>query len=133
MPDQTYLDWPFLESRHRLVAEEAEDFASTQLRATHHDSNVDQACRSIAARMGGVEPDGAALHRAERHLLGGGRRPDGEHGGPGHPVRVADAPLEHPHATHRPADHPGPTVDAEVVGEERLRGDLVPDRELREP
>jgi acyl-CoA dehydrogenase len=52
MSDQSYLDWPFLEDRHRLVAEEAEDFAATQLRAEHHDSDVDAACISIAARMG---------------------------------------------------------------------------------
>ncbi len=52
MSDQSYLDWPFLDARHRLVAEEAEDFASTQLRAGDHDGDVDAACISIAARMG---------------------------------------------------------------------------------
>ena len=44
-----------------------------------------------------------------------------------HPVRVPDAPLEHPHPAHRPTDHAGPPVDAQVVGEQHLGGHLVAD------
>lgn len=53
MPDQSFLDWPFLDDTHRLVAAEAEDWAVSNLRAAHHDeTDVDAACISLARRMG---------------------------------------------------------------------------------
>ncbi len=53
MPDQSFLDWPFLDDTHRLVAAEAEDWAASFLRGGHDDeTDVDAACISLARRMG---------------------------------------------------------------------------------
>ena len=48
-------------------------------------------------------------------------------------LALADGPLEHAHATHRPTDDRVPAVDAERVGERNLQRDLVADRRDREP
>ncbi|WP_298957554.1 acyl-CoA dehydrogenase family protein [uncultured Methylobacterium sp.] len=52
MPDRSFLDWPFLEPRHRRLAEEAEAWAAAHVPglADHHD--VDGTCRRLAAAMG---------------------------------------------------------------------------------
>lgn len=53
MSDQSFLDWPFFDASHRLLAEEAEDWAVSSLRAVaHEDSDVDAACISLGRRMG---------------------------------------------------------------------------------
>ena len=53
MSDQSFLDWPFLDETHRLVAAEAEEWAASNLRAVPHgETDVDAACKSLARRMG---------------------------------------------------------------------------------
>ncbi|MET7244468.1 acyl-CoA dehydrogenase family protein [Methylobacterium sp. EM32] len=52
MPDQTFLDWPFFEPRHRDLAAEAEDWAARTVPALvdHHD--VDGSCRRLVSALG---------------------------------------------------------------------------------
>ena len=50
MADRTYLDWPFLEPRHRDHAERLDDWAATLGPIDHHDT--DAACRDLVARLG---------------------------------------------------------------------------------
>ena len=49
MSDQTYLDWPFFEPRHRDWAARVEDVAAT-LEVDH--SDIDGACRDLVAALG---------------------------------------------------------------------------------
>lgn len=49
MPDRSYLDWPFLEDRHREWAAQVEAFAAG-LSVDH--SDTDAACRSLVVAMG---------------------------------------------------------------------------------
>jgi acyl-CoA dehydrogenase len=52
MPDRTYLDWPFLDERHRALAEEVERFAADALFYLDEDAtDVDAACRMLVARL----------------------------------------------------------------------------------
>ena len=50
MPDFSFLDWPFLEDRHRLLAAELEAWCAANLPVDH--SDVDTACRDLVARLG---------------------------------------------------------------------------------
>lgn len=50
MSDQTFLDWPFFEPRHRDLAERLEDWCAARLPVDHGD--VDAACRSLVAMLG---------------------------------------------------------------------------------
>lgn len=56
MPDRTYLDWPFFETRHRHLAAELETFARERLGGidlhAEEDGDLDAACREIVARLG---------------------------------------------------------------------------------
>lgn len=60
MADRSYLNWPFLEARHRELAAEVERFADG-MHVDHHD--VDQACRSLVAALGrsGIAGHSSAL------------------------------------------------------------------------
>ncbi|PBB20868.1 acyl-CoA dehydrogenase family protein [Mesorhizobium sp. WSM4313] len=50
MPDRTFLSWPFLEDRHRQLAERLEAWCQQNLPVDHHD--VDAACRALVAMLG---------------------------------------------------------------------------------
>ncbi|MEP9385835.1 acyl-CoA dehydrogenase family protein [Mesorhizobium sp. KR9-304] len=50
MPDRSFLDWPFLEARHRDWAERLEAWCAKNLPVDHHD--VDSACRALVAQLG---------------------------------------------------------------------------------
>ena len=50
MPDQSFLDWPFFEPRHRELAAALEAWCSTHLPVDHTD--VDAACRGLVAALG---------------------------------------------------------------------------------
>jgi len=52
MPDQTFLDWPFLDDRHRLLAAEADAWAHASLHADDDHGDVDQTCIELARKMG---------------------------------------------------------------------------------
>ncbi|MBO9396227.1 acyl-CoA dehydrogenase family protein [Shimia sp. R9_2] len=51
MADQTFLNWPFFEERHRVRAREVEAWASEALGSVDH-GDVDQSCRDLVAQMG---------------------------------------------------------------------------------
>lgn len=50
MPDRSFLDWPFFESRHREWAGLLEEWCAANLPVDHHD--VDAACRGLVKRLG---------------------------------------------------------------------------------
>ena len=50
MSDQTFLDWPFFEARHRDLAAALEEWCAANLPVDH--SNVDAACRGLVAMLG---------------------------------------------------------------------------------
>jgi acyl-CoA dehydrogenase len=50
LPDRSFLDWPFLEDRHRVHAERLEAWCAANLPVDHTD--VDAACRKLAAALG---------------------------------------------------------------------------------
>lgn len=51
MPDRSFLDWPFLDNRHRDLAAEAESWAAVHLGHAAQ-GDTDAACRDLARRMG---------------------------------------------------------------------------------
>ncbi len=51
MADQTFLDWPFFEERHRMRAAELEAWAESALASVSH-ADVDGTCRDLVARLG---------------------------------------------------------------------------------
>jgi acyl-CoA dehydrogenase len=50
MTDRTFLDWPFLEDRHRDLAAALHDWCAAHLPVDHHDT--DAACRRLVAMLG---------------------------------------------------------------------------------
>jgi alkylation response protein AidB-like acyl-CoA dehydrogenase len=62
MADRDYLDWPFLEPRHRALALELDAWALEHLKDAHG-SDVDAACRALVQELG----SGGWLH----HAIGG--------------------------------------------------------------
>lgn len=50
MADQTFLDWPFFEDRHRELAHKLDAWCAENLPVDHHD--VDAACRKLVADLG---------------------------------------------------------------------------------
>jgi len=64
MADRDYLDWPFLEPRHRALAIELDAWAAEHL-AHVHGKDVDAACRALVRQLG----SGGWL----RHAIGGGQ------------------------------------------------------------
>ena len=48
--DKSFLDWPFLEPRHRELAAALEEWCAANLPVDHHD--VDAACRGLVAALG---------------------------------------------------------------------------------
>jgi acyl-CoA dehydrogenase len=51
MADRSFLDWPFFEARHRLLARDLEAWAASHL-AAGHDANIDEACRELVRELG---------------------------------------------------------------------------------
>jgi acyl-CoA dehydrogenase len=50
MSDRTYLDWPFLEDRHRELKRGLDDWCET--RSFHHGDDIDGICRGLVADLG---------------------------------------------------------------------------------
>jgi acyl-CoA dehydrogenase len=50
MPDRSFLDWPFFEERHRLLAAAIDAWCLSNLPVAHDD--VDIACRELVAKLG---------------------------------------------------------------------------------
>ena len=50
MPDQSFLNWPFFEDRHRALAQSLDAWCAANLPVDHGD--VDAACRSLVALLG---------------------------------------------------------------------------------
>ena len=46
-----YLDWPFFDARHGVLARELDAWASANL-ADAHGADVDAVCRALVARLG---------------------------------------------------------------------------------
>ena len=61
MPDRSFLDWPFLDDRHRLLATELEAWCVANLPVDHGD--IDATCKGLVARLGA---DGWLEHSANR-------------------------------------------------------------------
>jgi acyl-CoA dehydrogenase len=51
MADQTFLNWPFFDQDHRVLAEELDLWASRELSSIDHD-DIDQACRDLVLALG---------------------------------------------------------------------------------
>jgi len=51
MSDQSYLEWPFFEERHRRMQIELEAWAARHVGA-HHGGDLDTACRELVAKLG---------------------------------------------------------------------------------
>ena len=49
--DRDYLEWPFLEPRHRTLAIEVDAWAQDHLREGHS-ANVDEECRTLVRHLG---------------------------------------------------------------------------------
>ena len=47
-----WLDWPFLEDRHRQLAGRLVQWCGANIARTHHGDDVDSACRSLVAALG---------------------------------------------------------------------------------
>lgn len=60
MPDRSFLDWPFLEPRHRELALRLDAWAAENLQGIDH-GDTDAACRDLVRRLG---RDGWLLHSA---------------------------------------------------------------------
>src|SRR5262245_55858346 len=52
MSDRGYLDWPFFDQSHRDLAMRLEDWAQHNLAETHHNGDVDGACRMLVTQLG---------------------------------------------------------------------------------
>ena len=59
MADRSFLSWPFLDDRHRDLADRLEEWCTANLPVDHTD--VDGACRDLVRRLGG---DGWLAHTA---------------------------------------------------------------------
>jgi acyl-CoA dehydrogenase len=57
MSDRSFLAWPFLDDRHRLLADELERWCAAHLPVDH--SDVDEACKALVRRLG---EDGWLVH-----------------------------------------------------------------------
>lgn len=52
MADTSYLDWPFFESRHRILAQELDAWAGRNLPGLVDEHDVDTSCRRIVEALG---------------------------------------------------------------------------------
>jgi acyl-CoA dehydrogenase len=51
MPNQSFLNWPFFEERHRALARELDSWAASKLGSIDH-RDVDAACRTLVGNLG---------------------------------------------------------------------------------
>jgi acyl-CoA dehydrogenase len=51
MADRSFLDWPFFDESHRLLADELEAWCGSELRESHG-ANVDEECRVLVRKLG---------------------------------------------------------------------------------
>ncbi|MAD94194.1 MAG: acyl-CoA dehydrogenase [Rhodobacteraceae bacterium] len=51
MVDKTFLAWPFFDDKHKILAQQLDDWASQNLVSIDH-SDTDQACRNLVATLG---------------------------------------------------------------------------------
>ena len=51
MVDKTFLAWPFFDDKHKILAQQLDDWASQNLVTIDH-SDTDQACRNLVATLG---------------------------------------------------------------------------------
>ncbi|HEX9953627.1 MAG TPA: acyl-CoA dehydrogenase family protein [Allosphingosinicella sp.] len=51
MADRSFLDWPFFEERHRVLAGALEEWCRAEL-SDAHEEDLDQACRDLVAKLG---------------------------------------------------------------------------------
>lgn len=51
MADKTFLNWPFFEDHHRVLAAQLEDWATDKLASVDH-SDTDTACRHLVTQLG---------------------------------------------------------------------------------
>src|SRR5271165_695870 len=51
MAERSFLDWPFLESQHRTLANSLEKWAAARF-VTAHDEDIDGACRKLVRELG---------------------------------------------------------------------------------
>ncbi|MGH9744879.1 MAG: acyl-CoA dehydrogenase family protein [Candidatus Acidiferrales bacterium] len=51
MAARSFLDWPFLESRHRTLAQRLEDWAASHL-GSDHAKDIDETCRRLVRELG---------------------------------------------------------------------------------
>ncbi len=58
MPDSSYLDWPFLDDRHRQLAADLRAWAEANIRPLEHEvhgrTDVDDLCRRLVGMLGGA-------------------------------------------------------------------------------
>ncbi len=50
MSDQSFLDWPFLEDHHRVLAQALDTWAINELQGVDH-GDVDSTCRELVRRL----------------------------------------------------------------------------------
>ena len=51
MADRSFLDWPFFDDNHRVLAEQADKWATKNLRSINHD-DIDRACVHLVRELG---------------------------------------------------------------------------------
>lgn len=49
--DQTYLEWPFFEEHHRILAADLEAWCQTNLADGHDHADIDKACKELLAKL----------------------------------------------------------------------------------
>lgn len=52
MSDKTYLDWPFFDATHRVLAADLDAWAAANAAHLHHGAGVDALCRDLVASLG---------------------------------------------------------------------------------
>ena len=80
MSDTAFLDWPFFEDRHRVLARELDAWA-TQHVPHAHGADVDAECRALVKALGAGGWLRCGLHVASSGpgLVGGDQRKRAEH------------------------------------------------------
>jgi acyl-CoA dehydrogenase len=76
MPDRSFLDWPFFDEAHRLLARALEDWSARELAQVDH-RDVDASCRAIVKALGAagwlghavVAPHGGSAPRLDVRSL----------------------------------------------------------------
>jgi acyl-CoA dehydrogenase len=52
MRDKSYLDWPFFDAKHRVLAAALEDWAARHLSSLIDHGDIDGSCRALVAALG---------------------------------------------------------------------------------